>query len=101
MLHIFLVPEHHKQRFRLIVHTVDINNHTSDYEASVTFQQLDTMIEEHLCDDGHVFTNDATAYYQIPLDEEAQSFYNFEFGGRMLTITSIPTGQRQCVDLAQ
>jgi hypothetical protein len=83
-LHIFLVAEPHKCRYRLIVHTVDINNYTKNYRAEVTFEPLNSMIDAHIAYNGFTFQNDAASYYhQYPLSEEAQTFFNFEYEGQI------------------
>ena len=103
-LHIFLVLEHHKQRWRLIVHTMDINRFSADYAVGeLNFEELQTMIEFHLERPYFVYQNDAAAYYhQFLLPKETRRFYSFFVEGfGKLALTTIATGQRQCVEVAQ
>jgi hypothetical protein len=82
-MRIFLVPEYHKKRFRLIIHTVDINSHTEkEYVSEVAFELLDEMIEGHLREPLHVFTNDAKAFYhQFTLPAASRRYFSFDVPG--------------------
>ena len=103
-MRIFLVPEYHKERFRLIIHTIDINSDTEmEYTADVDFEFLDVMISGHLSDELYVFQNDAKAYYhQFTLPTNSRRYFSFEVPGHgILALATVATGQRQCVELAQ
>lgn len=99
---IFTVVEWAKKRLRLIVHTVDINNCTEVTDGP-PFEPLQTMIEDGLRTSlEQVWTQDIAAYYhQFPLEPDAQPFYSFMTELGPLCLTTIATGQRQCVPRAQ
>ncbi len=63
MMKIFLVPEHHKRRFRLTIHTVDINQADDRYTANVNFEEPQEMLQFHKETAHYVAQNDAAAYY--------------------------------------
>ena len=49
-----------------------------------------------------MWVNDIAAYYHhFRLDEAARPFYSFEYNKEYYALMTIPTGQRQCVALAQ
>lgn len=103
---IFLVPECEKRRWRLIIHTVDINDHFQTYECDVVFEELTGMINNHLLENSFVYQNDCSSYYhQFALDSidaGSSRFYTFYVEGiGWLELVTIPTGQRQCVEVAQ
>jgi hypothetical protein len=60
---IFLVPEIAKRRWRLIIHTVDINDHFEAYECDVSFEEPTGMINNHLLANSFVYQNDCSSYY--------------------------------------
>lgn len=107
-LRIFTVPEPAKNRRRLICHTCDINDATEQVAIPIVFTPIDDVIK-FLVDTAPEFfcwSNDATAYYhQFPLDEPSRIYYTFavdtKSGKKRYRLTTIPTGQRQAVALAQ
>ena len=107
-LRIFTVPEPAKRRRRLICHTCDINNATEHVTIPVSFTPIENIIHFLVDTEPEFFcwSNDATAYYhQFPLDEASRIFYTFavetDSCKKWYRLTTIPTGQRQAVALAQ
>lgn len=99
-MHIFSVPEPHKTRRRFIVHTIDVNNATAWNCPKTEFVEFELMIEAGTS--GYWWTADAAAYYhQIPLPSSSAKYYAFATVIGTVTLTTIPTGQRQCVGAAQ
>lgn len=105
-MRIFAVPEKMVEssegtitgRRRFIIHTIDINDQTDC--PSTKFAEFESMISEGVR--GYWWTNDASAYYhQFPLPPESQEFYAFDSPFGILTLASIPTGQRHCGGAAQ
>lgn len=105
-MHIFTNPEVMKKRYRLIVHTIDINDQTPDdaestAETKVLFTPLNQSITNGL-NNWYTWTNDIKSYYQhFKLDPTARPYFAFDSALGPLQLTSIATGQRQCVALAQ
>lgn len=109
-MHIFAVDEVHKQRRRLIAHTIDINNFTVDCVApeDKMFSDIRDIVDAHIdCENRlEAWTCDLAAFYhQIELAPEARSFYAFPFEhDNRITwyqLKTIATGQRHCVWRAQ
>jgi hypothetical protein len=102
-MHIFCVCEVSKCRWRLIVHTCDINDHEKEIPISITFTPLQHLIDSHLKTVSYVAQNDsASCYHQFRLSETARDYYAFEFPGfGILRLVTIATGQRQCVARAE
>jgi hypothetical protein len=99
-MHFFFEPEPARKRKRLIQHTVDINDQTANPSLPGLFQKMEDRICEGL--EGYGFCVDKAWFYQqIPLPLASRQFYAFRFGHRVLAQTSISTGQRQCVGVAQ
>lgn len=96
-MHIFTVPEEHKHRRRLIIHTIGINN--LGESDCLSLPGVDENIAHHKRFNACL---DASAFYnQFHLPKESRKYYSFEYQGKAYRFTTIPTGQRQCVGLAQ
>ena len=102
-IHIFLVPEPHKERYRLIVHTIDINNATDDPGGPVDFTPLQDLIERILRERPVAYQNDVkSCYHQFPISPHLRKYYAFYVNGiGWISLATIATGQRQCVSRAQ
>ena len=99
-VHIFLVEETMKKRFRLIVHTRDINDFV-EVVPSVSFIDIQHTIAEGL-KGLPTYTADIKAYYhQIKIDDCCRKYYSFRTPRGVFHLTTVATGQRQCVGRAQ
>ena len=101
-LHIFAVEESHKHRRRFIAHTEDINDYTVQTTYKTQFSDIRDIVSTHVNNDPvYVWTNDLAAFYhQIQLDQTVRRYFVFPFGNKHFRLTTIPTGQRHCVERA-
>lgn len=100
-MHLFAVPEVMKVRRRFICHTVDINEWwpTVSLPEDIALPKPEEIYNNHR---PRVMCVDAKAYYQqFQLPVESRKFFSFRVGGKIYRLTTIATGQRQCVPLAQ
>lgn len=82
---------------------MDINDFTCRYSATVGFSDIRKVVTTHVNNDPvFVWTNDLAAFYhQIPLDHSVRCFFVFPFANKHYRLTTIATGQRHSVQLAQ
>ncbi len=82
------------------VHTIDINDFYSTEEMTFNFQTVSVCIAEG--SEGYFMQADSAAFYhQLPLPAESKKFYAFDSPIGRLTLTTLPTGQRHTVGVAQ
>ena len=98
---LFLVPEHHKSRWRPIKHTWLVNEHCGpDTVTPMHFPSKKQICE--LVNQGEFFLSlDFSAYYdQFEYSPEVGSRFCFQSGGRFWALSVLGMGQRQAVQVA-
>ena len=99
---IFTVPEHFKQRRRVIKHTKAFNQAfgKDTLEGIRLLSNKDLVQSVH--DGEYAICVDYSAYFdQIPLSENVSRGFCFPVGGQWYRLTRLPMGMRQSVDVAQ
>jgi hypothetical protein len=98
-VHMFLVPEFHKERLRPIKHTEEANR------VLDTVSEMHFPSKQYICDlvhKGDCFVSlDFAAYYdQFSYSLDVGSRFCFQAGGRHWALSSLAMGQRQAVQVA-
>lgn len=97
---IYAVGEPNKKRRRLIIWTRDINEQCPNPQMT-PFNPFDSMLEEGMAGVGWN-TDSKACYHQFRLPEDAKPYYTFNYDGiGLLNLTTVPTGQRHTVGMAQ
>jgi hypothetical protein len=95
------VPEPAKERFRAIMHTVDINDAcNADTIDHPRFPTKLTIAEAVHNGDWMIALDFSAYYYQFGLDEKVGSSMCFKWNHRCFRLMKLAMGQRQAVDVA-
>jgi hypothetical protein len=98
-VHMFLVPEDHKRRFRVIAHTLTINQ-SKDFESFSLPSVRDIKGATERAQYGAAFDMRAW-FHQFELAEAVREFYGFKVNHKWWQLLRLPMGARPSCALAQ